>query len=1132
MPVPSESNQDHFNNGYPTIAVLVGAMSSYYQQGIMRGAADVAAKHGYNVIGFSGGVINSPDPLSLARGKIFDLIDMSIISGVISPFSSHMRYLDEQQSKDFIDRFSGVPLVNISSRIQGVTNIVTDFESSFIDLFEHLYQIHGYRNILLMRGPKHHLSSDIRTDIYKKLLDKYHLPFDESMLIYTDLNKAAAELKFTAWLDTAERPIDAIITLNDNQALGIIDVCRVRGIRVPDDIAVIGSMNTLEGMFSSPTLTSIKEPLYELGQAAATELIAQIEGKDYEPEIHVPTSLVIRHSCGCAGSESHYVFESENNPISTDDNRANSFTDEIYSEMVSNFRKISDQYKGGMAQNDIDNLLISYYESMKNEESESFISLLTQTIESFLKSEDIIVWLEITTSMQLTTLKYLERDRESKYLIKFLAQLLTLKNELVQILYRYQNFEAEYYLNKFRLITNDLNSSFDLNRVKKYILDILQISELHISIFDDINSETLTAKCILSVRNHIYSGNENKQFNAKQLVPDGVELYKKRFSLLVLPLSFRDQPIGFMTIDFSARRGVAFENLRAIISSALKNELLIQDLKNAEQRFSDIAHSTSNWLWETDVDHHFTYCSESTISIIGYSSEQLLGKKITAFNIDDGENYLNNMMNQEVLTDYECWCRHRNGNVICLLISATPTFLDGIFNGYRGVFEDITEKKLQEEKIKSLAYSDILTGLPNRTLFQSKLEEAIAYSSKNEKQFALMFIDLDHFKHINDSMGHTAGDLLLIELAKRLSKSIRPRDILARLGGDEFTIILPDISNQKEIIDVAERIFSNIHKPITIDGSAIYCTLSLGISIYPNDGQDTQSLLQQGDSAMYLAKSQGRNGYVFYDKLLERKNTLRNKYELILRDALKNGTFQLSYQPQVSTTSGAVVGFEALVRICHTEEGIVEPKDFIPLAEELGLIGSIDEWVFEAVCAQHRSWRELGLKPERISVNLSAMQLRSASLLESYLEILARYQVPAADLQLEITESSLIDNDAMALNLLTSFKRYGVSIALDNFGTGLSSLSCISSYPIDTIKIDRSFIIDSVDHPKNKAIIEAIVLITSKLDLNIIAEGVETAEQYQFVQQLGCHNVQGTYCYPAVSADEVLSLLKPLTSSQ
>jgi diguanylate cyclase (GGDEF)-like protein/PAS domain S-box-containing protein len=1129
MLVERTSNQDNFKNGCPTIAVLVGAMSSHYQEGIMRGAADVAAMKGYNVIGFCGGVINSPDPNSLARGKIFDLIDMSIISGVISPFSSHMRYLDPQERDDFIDRFSTVPLVNIGSRIQGCTNVITDFESSFVELFEHLYHTHGYRNILLMRGPKTHISSDLRTNTFKKQLAKYNIPFDESMLIYTDLNQLAAEVKFEALLDNRDRPIDAIITVNDNQALGILGICRERGIRVPDDIAVIGSMNTLEGMFSSPTLTSIKEPLYELGQAAAIELIAQIEGKPYESEIQVPTSLVIRHSCGCKTAEDHYVFDSEINNAKAANTVNHCNDDPIFDEMERHIHKIAEQYKGGIARDEVCVLLHAYQTALYKKDCSDFLNLLKGKMESLLKSEDMIIWLAFTTKIQLSTLKYLEQSKDSEFIFNLINKLLVLKSSAEQILFRYQSYETDYYLNNFRVIINDLNSSFDITRIKKYAVDILKLSELHISLFDDINAEVLTSKNLVSVRNNTFIGLENRSFIAKQLLPNGLEPYKERFSLLVLPLSFRDKAIGFMTLNLSDRKGAAFENLRSIISSALKNELLIQDLKKAEKRFSDIAHSTSNWLWETDVDHNFTYSSESVTDIIGYASTQLIGQKITSFNIENGASYLNNMIDKDVLTDYECWCRHRNGNVICLLISATPIFTDGEFNGYRGVFEDITEKKLQEEKIKSLAYSDILTGLPNRTLFQKKLESAITYCSENNKMFALMFIDLDHFKHINDSMGHSAGDLLLVELSKRLSHSIRPRDILARLGGDEFTIILPDISNQKDIIDVAERIFNNIQSPIIIAGKPVYCTLSLGISLYPNDGHDTQTLLQRGDSAMYLAKSQGRNGYVFYDKHLEHKHALRNRYEELLREAIKTGSFLLSYQPQVSSITGDVVGFEALVRINHYQQGIVEPKDFIPLAEELGLIGLIDEWVFEAVCAQHRAWCDQGLKPVRVSVNLSAMQLRSDSLLENYLAILERYQVEPADLQLEITESALIDNELMALRLLQEFKRYGVSIALDDFGTGSSSLSCISLYPIDTIKIDRSFIIGSVDNPKNKAIIEAIVLIATKLSLTVVAEGVETAEQHQFIQQLGCHNIQGTYFYNPASANEVQVLLNQAT---
>jgi len=471
------------------------------------------------------------------------------------------------------------------------------------------------------------------------------------------------------------------------------------------------------------------------------------------------------------------------------------------------------------------------------------------------------------------------------------------------------------------------------------------------------------------------------------------------------------------------------------------------------------------------------------------------------------------MFNHEDLTESECWYRHQNGKVVCLLISAKPIINGTVFSGYRGIFEDITDKKVQEEKIKNLAYSDSLTGLPNRTLFQDKLSETISFSAKKNKKFALMFIDLDHFKHINDSMGHATGDLLLIKLAKRLSDSIRASDLLARLGGDEFIIILPDIINDTDIIDIAQRIFSNIQEPIMLHDKLVHSTLSLGISLYPNDGTDAQSLLQKGDNAMYQAKSQGRNGYVFYDKLLEEKNNLRNMYEEILYEAIETDGFTLNYQPQVSAQATEIIGFEALVRINNSKRGIIAPDNFIPLAEELGLIDQVDEWVFRECCSQYAKWRKLGLANTRLSINLSARQLRNDSVLDTYTQIIEEYRVAPADIQLEITENALIENEDIALKILHGFKNYGISIALDDFGTGYSSLSCINLYPIDTIKIDRSFVKDALENPKSKAIIEGIVLIASSLNLNIIAEGVETQEQYQFIKQLGCHEIQGYYFY-------------------
>ena len=1121
MPASSISEQHALKNGLPTIAVLGGSMTSAYQEGIMLGVNHVAEKKGYNVIGFCGGVLNSSDPLTLARDDVFNLVDMDLISGVISPFSAHTHLLDQQSADQFIARFSSVPTINIGSHIDSCTNILTDYETGFSELFEHLYHIHGHRNIVFLRGPKNHASSDKRMEIYKKLLAKYDLPFDPDLVIYGHLSGSTTEKINQEFLDKNTKPFDAVIAINDNQAIGFIDQLRESGIRVPEDVAVIGSMDTLEGAFASPALTSIHEPLFALGRAAAIELIEQLEGKEPALDIYIPTTLMVRKSCGCDSS----LYHQTDNALKTElEKPLNQDSDIIFKETESYIDSLVKRYKGGIIRTEVASLLIEYQQAIYTKKFDSFLTNLQLILEESLKSEDIMLWLALTSKLKLSTLRYLEIDNDKEPLITLMTRLIELKNDMEQVAIKFQRFESEYYLNYFRTVVNNLNSTFDLAGIKKYTVDVLQLSDLFISVFQDVNAETVVANNIVSVRHNETFELENKNFLANKLLPDGIQPYQKRFTLMVFPLSFRKVPFGFMVINLSNRKGTAFESLRAIISSALKNETLIQDLTKAEKRFSDIAHSTSNWLWETDVNNQFTYCSDSANYIIGYPPAYLVGKKLNEFNINDG--CLDNILTHENLIDVECWCRHYDGSIICLLVSAKPIVSDGIFNGYRGVFEDITEQKKQENKIKNLAYSDTLTGLPNRTAFQDKLDETIATSAKNKTKFALMFIDLDHFKNINDSMGHTAGDLLLIKLAGRLNQSVRSNDMVARLGGDEFIIILPEIEYTYEVEMVVERIFANIKQPIVINDKPIYSALSLGISLYPSDGEDAQSLFTKGDNAMYQAKSQGRNGYAFYDKSLEEKNALRNMCEDILREALASDGFVLHYQPQVSAQTGKIVGFEALVRIVNKTKGLISPNHFIPLAEELGLIGQIDEWVFEEACSRHAIWRDKGLVRARLSINLSALQLRNDSVLDVYIEIIERYNIEPEDIQLEITENTLIENEHTALKILQGFKEYGVSIALDDFGTGYSSLNCISLYPIDTIKIDRSFVKDAVDNPKHKAIIEGIVLIASSLDLNIIAEGVETEEQYEFIKQLGCHEIQGYYFHKPCSQEDAEALLE------
>ena len=868
MPANALNEKHALKNGRPTIAVLAGLMSSTYQEGIVRGVAHVAKEKNYNLITFCGGAINTRDSLSLAREKVFDLVDMNLIDGIISPFSSQMRFLNEQDSQRFIDRFSSVPVINIGNHIDGFTNVVSNFETGFVELFEHLYSVHGYRHILLMRGPKNHGSSENRMAIYKQLLEKYQLPFDDDMVIYANLNRYSAKENMQAFFENSDSPYDAVITLNDNQALGVIDACKIQGIKVPQELAVSGSMNTLEGSFSTPPITSIEEPVFALGCAAANELIAQMEGKELIPEISIPTSLIIKQSCGCASSiidPAHQASDNKSGLLST------SPTEQPFEETEHYIKQLVEHYKGGIIRDQAMSILALYAQVINGNDCELFLQRLKEKLQQALKSEDISIWLDITARLQLCSLRLLEFDSGAKTVMRLLAQLITLKNEIEATAIKFQRFEKVHYMNSLRMILTTINSSFDLTVIKNNTVDVLQLSEFYISIFQDLDTQTLDVTNILAIRDNESIALEDNKFKANKLIPDEVMAYQDRFSILVFPLTVNKEFIGFMTLNLSERSGHAFENLRAIICSALKNERLIKDLQKAEKRFSDIAHSTSNWLWETDAQHQFTYCSDSSQDIIGYSPESLIGKKIDHLTIEKGDSYLCNMRQYEDLIEFQCWHRHQDGSAICLLISAKAIFTEGVFNGYRGIFDDITESKLQQERIKKLAYFDILTGLPNRTLFQEKLAKTLSFSAENSQKFALMFIDLDRFKEINDSMGHAAGDIFLIKLAERLTQSVRTQDTLARLGGDEFVIIVPDVNHGAEITAIVERIFNNIKTPVSIQDKSIYCSLSLGISVYPMDGVDEQSLLQKGDNAMYQAKSQGRNGYLFYDQLLAEK---------------------------------------------------------------------------------------------------------------------------------------------------------------------------------------------------------------------------------------------------------------------
>ncbi|MCE5324530.1 EAL domain-containing protein [bacterium] len=429
------------------------------------------------------------------------------------------------------------------------------------------------------------------------------------------------------------------------------------------------------------------------------------------------------------------------------------------------------------------------------------------------------------------------------------------------------------------------------------------------------------------------------------------------------------------------------------------------------------------------------------------------------------------------------------------------------------------------ETLRQQATHDPLTGLPNRLLFGDRLTQQLAISRRKNQLTAVMYLDLDRFKFINDTLGHNFGDMLLQEVAIRLTTCLRETDTLARMGGDEFTIILTDVDIPDNATMVAQKVLEKLSKPFSLEGRELFVTASIGISISPSDGLDAETLVRNADTAMYRAKEQGRNNYHLYTESMNAAAVEWMKLESNLRKALDNNEFLVYYQPRVEIETGRVMGVEALVRWLHPEYGMIQPAQFIPLAEETGLIAPISELVVRKTCAQAVQWQTMGIEPITVSVNISARQFQQDSLVTMITNALNEAKLEPQYLELELTESTLMQDPEAAIGILLRLKSMGVRISVDDFGTGYSSLSYLKRFPINAVKIDRSFVRDINSNADDAAIAGAVVAMAHSLKLTVIAEGVETLEQLEFLRTLKCDEMQGYFITPPIPADELAHIV-------
>jgi diguanylate cyclase (GGDEF)-like protein/PAS domain S-box-containing protein len=535
--------------------------------------------------------------------------------------------------------------------------------------------------------------------------------------------------------------------------------------------------------------------------------------------------------------------------------------------------------------------------------------------------------------------------------------------------------------------------------------------------------------------------------------------------------------------------------------------------KDRESRFLRISHAGANHFGLADPEQAVNktdaqiFSSEHAGQALG-DEKEIIRTGRSLIGIEEKETWPDGRENWVLTTKVPL--KNRHGQII----------------GTMGIAHDITDRKQAELQIRYMALHDVLTGLPNRALLQDRLGQAIALARRHQEKVGVLMLDLDHFKNVNDSLGHSVGDRLLEVVSKRLKACLRTSDIVARLGGDEFVIVLPEVTNNASIEQVARKVITALGEPFQLEGHELAMNASIGISQYPADGENPQALLQGADAAMYEAKKSGRGTYCFFTPELSEATRQRQKLENDLHQACTRNEFVLHYQPLVSTESGHITGVEALLRWNHPEQGLISPNQFIPILEELGLMAEVGEWVLRTACLQLVAWQKQGFPALRLAVNVSAQQFYRGNIVRNVDQVLRETGLDPKSLELELTESLTLDDSEATLQIMHHLKNIGVALSLDDFGTGWSSLSYLRQFPLDRIKIDRSFLRDLASQPAAEAVVRTVINLGRNLGLACTAEGVETPQQFEYLKKQKCPEMQGFLYSPALTVADCSALLR------
>jgi diguanylate cyclase (GGDEF)-like protein/PAS domain S-box-containing protein len=1128
-----------------TLGLLVPYLGGIYYSTIITSAYETARRHSARLVVIK----ESPRRVALSRLG-WDHVD----GWIVVRDTDGVELMTE----------AGAVVVTLSTRVAGLPAVLPDNHGGVRATVSHLIA-HGHRRIAFL-GNLENADVAQRFAGYRATLAAHGLPFDEHLVVLTEDELLQDGARAAQRLLASGVDFTAIVAATDMNALGVMEVLQAAGWRLPEDCAVVGFDDILMAQTIEPALTTVQQHFPQIASLAVERLLAQLADPSLPPDaIYVPTALVVRHSCGCRTGQTQALRGRDTA------SGAMAAREPLAKQLLDRLAPLQSQdtpLERTPFWISLGTLLETIDRAIANRALPGAVELQAAWREIMALGTDVQVLNDIITTIEQTGRHLLGvKPLDDPAVVRLTDAMWHLRRALLQA-HAAREHDRIHHLDRMLYTNNDVSiAMLDTWTGNTASLEWLQHTSVAWGCLG-LWADATTRSELTLVSTYLRGVPSPPSLDG----PVGLAAFPPIEALaaatpaddeliMLIPLRTARRDWGVLALNAVIDSGVAWysdpvgmwSHLLSVVLErvALLNDLEVQQrgllqmyqheqlltatLRASEERYALAATGTNDGLWDWDVHTGQVYYSPRWKALLGYHEHEIGASTQDWFGRvhPDDLHILQRVIAQHHASrnahfEVELRMRHRDGEERWMLCRGTTVYdAQGDPQRVAGSIGDISQRKHFEEQLRHSAFHDALTGLPNRSLLLDRLDQAIQRARDAAgHQFALLFLDLDRFKTINDSLGHLTGDLLLISVARRLQAAVRRSDTVARLGGDEFVILLDDIADRGEVASAVHQIEEALRAPFNLNGHEVFTSASIGILIETGPYEQPEALLRDTDLAMYQAKALGRGRHEVFSESLHIEARQRLQLETDLHRALERQELRVYYQPIVSLESRRIIGAEALLRWEHPARGLVSPLDFIPLAEETGLIEPIGRWVLQHACAQAQEWHRQGHSHLTVSVNVSIHELKSPRFAESVAATLQQTGLPPHFLILEMTESAYMEQASVTGAVVERLRAMGVQIAFDDFGTGYSSLSYLRHFRVNRIKIDRSFIRDMTKNATDLAITGAMIAMAHQLNINVVAEGVETEEHLELLGAHRCDTVQGYLISRPVPNDAFLELLE------